>query len=154
MLGNHKSFLLWQTQKKDDYMRATDAKALEELEMLYGDKDCFASLHDWFGEAENYWKKLKQLLLIADYTKKHRPSTAKKINALSKTLIELFQQTKHYAGGWNSQDNQSSKPSTEDYAKATNESWDNLDNWTDSQEKLRQKILDLIELLYSSDSQL
>ena len=53
MLGNHKSFLLWQTQKKDDYMRATDAKALEELEMLYGDKDCFASLHDWFGEAEN-----------------------------------------------------------------------------------------------------
>ena len=32
--------------KKDDYMRAIDAKILEELEMLYGDRDCFASLHD------------------------------------------------------------------------------------------------------------
>lgn len=135
-------------------MRAIDERALEKLEMLYGDKDCFSSLPDWFGEAENYWNKLKHLLLIAEYTKKQRPSTAKKINVLSKTLVELFQQTKYYTSSWNSQDNQSSKPSTEDYAKATNESWDNLDKWTDSQEKLRQKILDLIELLYSNDSQL
>jgi hypothetical protein len=135
-------------------MRATDAKALEELEMLYGDRDCFASLHDWFGEAENYWNNLKQLLIIADYTKKHNPSTAKKITALSKILVELFQQTKNHASGWNSQHNQNSNPSTEDYAQATDENWDNLDKWVVSQEKLRQKILDLIELLCSSDSQL
>lgn len=135
-------------------MRATDVKALEELEMLYGDRDCFASLHDWFGDAENYWNNLKRLLIIADYTKNHNPSTAKKVAALSKMLVELFQQTKNYASGWTSEDTQNSKPSTEDYAKATDESWDNLDKWSVSQEKLRQKILDLIELLYSSDSQL
>jgi hypothetical protein len=135
-------------------MRATDAKALEELEMLYGDRDCFVSLHDWFGDAENYWNKLKQLLMIADYTKNHNPSTAKKITALSKILVESFQQTKNYASGWTSQHNQNSNPSTEDYTQATDERWDNLDKWTISQENLRQKILDLIELLYSSDSQL
>jgi hypothetical protein len=135
-------------------MRATDAKALEELEMLYGDRDCFASLHDWFGEAENYWNKLKQLLIIADYTKKYNPSTAKKITTLRKILLELFQQTKNHASGWNSKDTQISKPSTEDYNQATDENWDNLDKWAVSQEKLRQKILDLIELLYSSDSQI
>ena len=135
-------------------MRATDSKALEELEMLYGDRHCFASLHDWFGEAENYWNKLKHLLIIADYTKKHNPSTAKKITALSKILVELFQQTKNYASGWNSQDTKISKPTTEDYTKATDENWDNLDKWIVFQEKLRQKILDLIELLYSSDSHL
>jgi hypothetical protein len=134
-------------------MRATDAKALEELEMLYGDRDCFASLHDWFGDAENYWNKLKQLLMIADYTKKHNPATAQKITALSKTLVELFQQTKNHASSWTSEDAQTSNPSTDEYAEATNESWDNLDKWTGSQEKLRQKILDLIELLYSSDSE-
>jgi hypothetical protein len=119
--------------------------------MLYGDRDCFASLHDWFGEAENYWNKLKHLLIIADYTKKHNPSTAKKITTLSKILVELFQQTKNYASGWNSQDTKISKPTTEDYTKATDENWDNLDKWIVFQEKLRQKILDLIELLYSSD---
>ncbi len=135
-------------------MRATDAKALEELEMLYGDRDCFASLHDWFGEAENYWNTLKRLLIIADYTKKHNPSTAKKITLLSKMVVIFFQQTKNYVSGWNSEGNQISNPSTEDYTKATDESWDNLDKWTVSQEKLRQKILDLIELLYSSESQL
>jgi hypothetical protein len=137
--------------KDTQIMRATDAKALEELEMLYGDRDCFASLHDWFGDAENYWNTLKQLLTIADYTKKHNPSTAQKITALSKMVIELFQQTKNYASGWNSEDNQINNPSTKDYSKATDESWDNLDKWTVSQEKLRQKILDLIELLYSNE---
>jgi hypothetical protein len=135
-------------------MRATDAKALEELEMLYGDRDCFASLHDWFGNAENYWNKLKQLLIITDYTKKDNPSAAKRILVLSEIVFELFQQTKNYASGWTSKDTQLSNPSTEDYTKATDESWDNLDKWTVSQEKLRQQILDLIEFLYSSDSQL
>ena len=134
-------------------MRATDEKALEELEMLYGDRDCFASLHDWFGEAENYWNTVKHLLIIADYTKKHNLSTAQKIAALSKMVVEAFQQTKSYASSWKSEDTQISTPSTEDYTKATDESWDNLDKWSVSQEKLRQKILDLIELLYSSDSQ-
>jgi hypothetical protein len=135
-------------------MRATDEKVLEELEMLYGDRDCFASLHDWFGDAENYWTKLKLLLMIADYTKKHNPAVAKKITALTEMVVDLFQQTKNSASGWTSRDAQVSNPSTEDYSKATDESWDNLDEWTVSQEKLRQKILDLIELLYSSDSQL
>ena len=138
--------------KDTQNMRAIDAKALEELEMLYGDRDCFASLHDWFGDAENYWNTLTRLLTIADYTKKHNSPTAKKITALSKMVIELFQQTKNYASGWNSKDNQISEPSTKDYSKATDESWNNLDKWTVSQEKLRQKILDLIELLYSSGS--
>ena len=132
-------------------MRATDAKALEELEMLYGDRDCFASIHGWFGEAKKYWSELKQLLIIADYTKKHNPSTTKKITALTKMVVELFQQTKNYAIDWNSKDNPISNPSTEDYAKSTDETWDNLDKWNVSQEELRQKILDLIELLYSSD---
>ena len=133
-------------------MRATDAKALEELDLLYGDRDCFASLQDWLGESENYWNTLKRLLIIADSTKKHNPSTAQKITALSKMVVNLFQQTKNYASSWNSKDKQISNLSTEDYTKATDESWDNLDKWTVSQEELRQKILDLIELLYSSDS--
>ena len=135
-------------------MRATDATVLEELGMLYGDKDCFASLNDWFGDAENYWNSLKHLLIIADYAKKHNHSTAKRTTALSEIVVELFQQTKNYARGWISKDNQISRPSTEDYATATDESWDEMDKWVDSQEKLRQNILDLIELLYSSDSQL
>jgi hypothetical protein len=134
-------------------MRATDAKVLEQLEMFYGDRDCFASLHDWFGEAENYWSKLKHLLIIADYTKKHNPSTEKKITALSKMVFELFQQTKNFSSGWTSKGNQISNLSTEDYTKATDEGWDDLDKWVVSQEELRQKILDLIELLYTSDSQ-
>ena len=135
-------------------MRATDAKALEELEMFYGDRDCFASLQDWFGEAENYWNTLKRLLIIADYQKKHNLSTAKRITALNKMVVELFQQTKNYSSVWNSNEHQINELSTQDYAKATDESWDNLDKWTVSQEKLRQKILDLIEVLYTSDSQL
>jgi hypothetical protein len=135
-------------------MRATDAKALEELEMLYGDRDCFASLQDWFGEAENYWNTLKRLLIIADYQKKHNLSTAKRITALNKMVVELFQQTKNYSSVWNSKERQINELSTQDYAKATDESWDNLDKWAVSQEKLRQKILDLIEVLYTSDSQL
>jgi hypothetical protein len=135
-------------------MRAIDAKVLEELDMFYGDRDCFASLHDWFGEAENYWNRLKQLLIIADYTNKNKPSAAKKITALSKIVVELFQQTKKYASGWNSKDKKISEPSTEEYTNATDASWDEFDKWNDSKEKLRQKILDLIELIYSSDSEI
>ena len=135
-------------------MRATDAKALEELEMLYGDKDCFASLHDWFGGAENYWNRLKQLLIIADYTNKNKPSAAKKITALSKIVVELFQQTRNYASDWNSKDNQISKFFTEDYTNATEANWDEFDKWNDSKEKLREKIIDLIELIYASDSEI
>ena len=135
-------------------MRAIDAKVLEELDMFYGDRDCFASLHDWFGEAENYWNRLKQLLIIADYTTKNKLSAAKKITALSKTVVELLQQTKNYASNWNSKDRQISKLSTEDYTNATDANWDEFDKWNDSKEKLRQKILDLIELVYSSDSEI
>ena len=52
-------------------MRAIDTKILEELEMLYGDGDCFAFLHDWFGAAEAHWSNLERLLLVADHTKKN-----------------------------------------------------------------------------------
>ena len=135
-------------------MRAIDAKILEELDMFYGDRDCFASLNDWFGEAENYWNRLKQLLIISDYTNKHKPSEAKKITALSKIVVELFQQTRNYASDWNSKDNQISKLFTEDYTNATEANWDEFDKWNDSKEKLREKIIDLIELIYASDSEI
>jgi hypothetical protein len=135
-------------------MRAIDANVLEKLDMFYGDRDCFASLNDWFGEAENYWNRLKQLLIISDYTNKHKPSEAKKITALSKIVVELFQQTRNYASDWNSKDNQISKLFTEDYTNATEANWDEFDKWNDSKEKLREKIIDLIELIYASDSEI
>lgn len=72
----------------------------------------------------------------------------KKITDLHKMVVKLFQQTKNCASGQNSKDNKISKPSTKDYSKASDKSWDNLDKWTVSQENLRQKILDLLELLY------
>ena len=130
-------------------MRAIDAKILEELEMLYGDKNCFASLQDWFGTAETYWTNLTRLFTVADYAKKHNPSTAEEITTYSKQIVELFHQTKKYASGWNSKPKEKRRLSTEDYTKATDESWDALDNWTVTQEKLRQEILDFMKLLYS-----
>ena len=133
-------------------MRAIDAKILEELEMLYGDKDCFASIRDWFGTAEAYWTNLERLFMVADYAKKHDPSAAEKIGAYSKRIVELFSQTKNYATGWNSEHKEKRRLSTEDYTEATDESWDELDKWTISQEKLRDEILELLELLYSVDS--
>ena len=39
--------------------------------------------------------------------------------------------------------------STEDYTEATDESWDALDNWTVSQEKLRHTILEFMKFLYA-----
>ena len=79
--------------------------------------------------------------------------SAKKISALSKIVVELFEQTKNYASSWDSKGNKIGKPSTEDYATATDANWDELDKWNDSKEMLRQKILDLIKLIYSSDSE-
>jgi hypothetical protein len=130
-------------------MRAIDAKILEELEMLYGDKHCFASLRDWFGDAETYWANLERLFIVADYAKKHNPSAAEEITIYNKRIAELFHQTKNYASGWNSKHNKKRRLSTEDYTEATDESWDKLDKWTVTQEKLRQEILDYMKLLYS-----
>lgn len=135
-------------------MRAIDAKILEELEMLYGDKNCFASLQDWFGTAETYWTNLTRLFTVADYAKKHNPSAAEEITTYSKQIVELFRQTKKYASGWNSKPKEKRRLSIEDYTKATDESWDALDNWTVTQEKLRQEILDFMKLLYSVVSRL
>jgi hypothetical protein len=130
-------------------MRAIDAKVLEELEMLYGDKDCFASIHDWFGAAEAYWSNLERLFMVADYAKKLNPSAVEEITTYSKRIVELFHRTKNYASGWNSKQKEKRRFSTEDYTEATDESWDALDKWTVSQEKLRQEILEFMELLYS-----
>jgi len=130
-------------------MRAIDAKILDELEMVYGDKDCFASLRDWFGTTEVYWTNLERLFMVADYAKKHNPSVAEKIAAYSRRIVELFHQTKSYASGWDSKHKEKRRLSTEDHTEVTDESWDALDKWTVSQEKLRQAILELMELLYS-----
>jgi hypothetical protein len=130
-------------------MRAIDAKILEELEMLYGDKDCFASLRDWFGTAETHWNNLERLFMVAEYAKKHNPSESEEITTYSKRIVELFQQTKNYASVWNSKQKEKRRLSTEDYTEATDESWDKLDKWTVTQEKLRQEILDFMKLLYS-----
>lgn len=135
-------------------MRAIDAKTIEELEMFYGDRDCLASLQDWFGAAEAYWINLERLFFIADYAKKHNPNAVKEITAHSIQIIELFQQTRNYASGWGSKQKEKHSLSTEDYAAATNESWDELDKWTVSQEKLRQLILDFMELLKSVEIKL
>jgi len=128
-------------------MRAIDAKILEELDMLYGDKDCFASLHDWFGTAEVYWTNLERLLLVADYEKRTNPSEAEKIASFSKQIVELFHKTKDYASVWDSKHKEKHELSTADYSEATDESWDVLNNWTVSHEKLQDAILELMELL-------
>jgi len=129
-------------------MRAVDEKVLEELEMLYGDKNCFASLHDWFGNAETYWTNLERLLLIADNSKKDNPSVIKEITAYNKRILDLFYQTKNCVQVWDSNKKPNSKKiSTEDYSEATEKSWDELDQWTFTQEKLRNAIMDLIDFL-------
>jgi len=128
-------------------MRAIDAKILEELDMLYGDKDCFASLHDWFGAAEVYWTNLERLFMVADYAKKTNPSEAEKIALFSKQIVELFHKTKDYASVWGSKHKEKHEFSTEDNIEATDERWDVLNKWTVSQEKLRDAILELMELL-------
>ena len=75
-------------------MRAIDAKILDELEMLYGGKDCFYPLREWFGTAEVHWGNLERLFMVADYAKKHNPSVAEKITAYSRRIVDLFHQTK------------------------------------------------------------
>ena len=128
-------------------MRAIDEKILDELEMLYGDKNCFASIHDWFGTAEVYWTNLERLFMVADYAKKTNPSEAEKIATINKQIVELFQQTKDYASVWDSKHKEKHELSTADYTEAKNESWNAMDNWTVSQEKLRDAILELIDFL-------
>ena len=130
-------------------MRAIDVKIVEELEMFYGDKDSLASLQNWFGTAEAYWINLKQLFIIADYTKKHNPKAVEEITTHHGQIFELFQKTKKYASGWSSKQKEKQPLCTEDYSEAANESWDELDKWMVSQEKLRLSILDFMELLIS-----
>ena len=128
-------------------MRAIDAKILEELDMFYGDKNCFASIHDWFGTAEVYWTNLERLFMVADYAKKTNPSEAEKIATINRQIVEIFQQTKDYASVWDSKHKEKHELSTADYTEAKDESWNALDNWTVSQEKLRDAILELIDFL-------
>ena len=128
-------------------MRAIDEKILDELEMLYGDKNCFASIHDWFGTAEVYWTNLERLFMVADYAKKTNPSETEKIATINRQIVEIFQQTKDYASVWDSKHKEKHELSTADYTEAKDESWNALVNWTVSQEKLRDAILELIDFL-------
>ena len=57
-------------RSKNYFMRAIDAKILDELGMRYGDENCFAPLSSWFGTAEVHWTNLKRLFTVADYAKK------------------------------------------------------------------------------------
>ena len=53
---------------------------------------------------------------------------------------------------WNSSHKEKLSPSADEYGETTEKSWDALDKWTASQEKLRQEILYFMELLYSVTS--
>ena len=132
-------------------MRSIDARVLEELEMFYDDKDCFASLPNWSGIAETYLTNLNRLLQVADNAKKQYPSETNAIDGYCKRIVKLFNQTKGYARGWNSESTEK-RTSTENYIEASEDSWDTLDQWTASQEKLRVEILKLVEFLYSIGS--
>lgn len=134
-------------------MRATDAKILDELEMFYGDKDCFYPLRGWFGTAKAHWANLERLLMVADYVKKHNPSVAERIAAYSGRIVDLFRQTKEYARGWDAERNEKQRLSTEDYVGATDESWDALEKWTVTQEELRCSILEFVDFLHSAVSE-
>ena len=142
-----KAFTL--TSPKKHSMRAIDAKILDELEMLYRDKDCFYPLREWFGTAEVHWTNLERLFIVANYAKKHNPSVAEKITTYGRQIVNLFHQTKDYASGWETEHKEKHRLSTEDYVKATDESWDALDKWAATQEKLRCLILEFVEFLYS-----
>ncbi len=131
------------------HMRAIDAKILDELEMLYGDKDCFYPLRDWFGATEVHWANLERLFIVAEYAKKHNPAIAEKIATYSKRIVELFHQTREHATRCDFKQREKQSPSTEDYIKATDVSWDALDRWTATQEKLRHTILEFVKFLYS-----
>lgn len=130
-------------------MRTIDAKTLDELELLYGDKDCFYPLREWFGTAEAHWANLERLFMVADYAKKHNPPVAEKITADHRRIIDLFHQAKDYASRWNSEHKEKHRLSTEAYIEATDESWDALDKWSATQEKLRCLTLEFVKFLYS-----
>lgn len=134
-------------------MRAIDEKILDELEMLYGDRDCFYPFRTWFGTAEAHWANLERLFSVADYAIKHNPSVAEEIAAYRKQITALFQQAKDSAWKWDSEHKEKRRLSTEDYVQATDESWNALDKWTATQEKLRYLILKFVEFLYSIISQ-
>jgi len=133
-------------------MRSIDARVLEELEMLYDDKDCFSSLPSWSGTAETYLTNLNRLLRVADNAKQQYTAEANAITGYCNRIVKLFNQTKDYASGWNSESTEKSRTSTENYIEASEDSWDTLDQWTESQEKLRDEILKLVEFLYSIGS--
>ena len=135
-------------------MRAIDAKILDELEMLYGDKDCFYPLHDWFEAAEKHWANLERLFTVANYAKKHNPSVAEKIATYSRRITELFHQIKDHVREWGTKHKEKHRLSTEDYAKATDESWNALDKWAATQEEMRCLILEFVKFLYSIVSEL
>jgi hypothetical protein len=130
-------------------MRAIDAEILEELEMRYGDKDCFYPLREWFGAAETHWANLERLFAVVDYAKRQNPPLAEKITAYSRRIVDLFNQTKDYASGWETINDEKHRLTTKDYAEATDESWDALDKWVVTQEKLRCLILEFVKFLYS-----
>jgi hypothetical protein len=134
-------------------MRAIDAKILEELDMHYDDKDCFASLESWLENAKTYMINLNRLFVVADHTKQQHPSEGNAIMDYRKRIVKLFNQTKEYASEWSSKSTEQSQTSTENYIKASEENWDSLDRWTASQEKLRDEILNLVDFLYSVDSE-
>jgi hypothetical protein len=135
-------------------MRAIDAKILEELDMHYDDKECFASLDSWMENAKTYMINLNRLFLVADHAKQQHPSEANAIADYCKRIVTLFNQTKEYASEWSSKSPEQSRTSTENYITASEDSWDILDSWTASQEKLRDEILKLVDFLYSVDSEL
>ena len=135
-------------------MRATDAKILEELDMIYDDKDCFVSLDSWLRNPETYMSNINRLFLIADQTKQQHSSESNAITGYCERILKLFNQTKEYAREWNSQSTKQSQTSTEKYIKASEASWDTLDQWTASQEKLRCEIIKLVDFLYSLDSEI
>jgi hypothetical protein len=134
---------------KEHFMRAIDAKILDELGMLYGDKDCFYPLREWFGTAERHWANLERLFMVADYAKKHYPSMTEKIAAYRQQIADLFHQIKTYARGWKTEYKEKHRLSTKDYIEATDERWDALDKWAVTQEKLRCLILEYVDFLYS-----
>ncbi|UCE96188.1 MAG: hypothetical protein JSV51_00840 [Candidatus Bathyarchaeota archaeon] len=130
-------------------MRAIDAKILDELEMFFGDKDCFYPLREWFGTAKAHWINLERLLTVGNYIKKHNPSIAEKISAHDRRIVDLFHKARDFANVWGRKHKEKNKLSTEDYVEATNESWDALDEWVATQEKLRHSILEFMKFLHS-----
>ena len=132
-------------------MRAIDAKILDELEMFYGDEDCFSPLRDWFGTADVHWANLERLFAVAEYAKKHDPSVAEKVATFSGCIVELFEQTRDLANTWNAQrkEKRQRAAAAEDYATVSDERLEILRRVTVSQEELREAILNYIEFLHS-----